>query len=94
MADASVVGLVGRVTGTLGPGLVGEMIVRVRGGAEHFLTMGGTGLGLARQLLASMDRGGQAPQGSASLNGHARKVRWTTSDPGGVLTGAASKVPP
>lgn len=31
------VGLMGRVTGTIGPGLVGEVIVRVRGGAEHFL---------------------------------------------------------
>lgn len=31
------VGLRGRVTGTVGPGLVGEVIVRVRGGAEHFL---------------------------------------------------------
>ncbi len=31
------VGLQGRVTGTIGPGLVGEVIVRVRGGAEHFL---------------------------------------------------------
>lgn len=31
------VGLMGRVTGTVGPGLVGEVIVRVRGGAEHFL---------------------------------------------------------
>lgn len=31
------VGLLGRVTGTVGPGLVGEVIVRVRGGAEHFL---------------------------------------------------------
>ncbi|MEV7127867.1 hypothetical protein [Streptomyces sp. NPDC093260] len=37
MDDASMVGLVGRVTGTIGPGLVGEVIVRVRGGAEHFL---------------------------------------------------------
>ncbi|MGW4276601.1 hypothetical protein ACWEGQ_30625 [Streptomyces seoulensis] len=37
MGDASLVGLVGRVTGTVGPGLVGEVIVRVRGGAEHFL---------------------------------------------------------
>ncbi|MFI2629219.1 hypothetical protein ACH5A2_02320 [Streptomyces collinus] len=37
MADASMVGLMGRVTGTIGPGLVGEVIVRVRGGAEHFL---------------------------------------------------------
>ena len=31
------VGLQGRVTGTVGPGLVGEVIVAVRGGAEHFL---------------------------------------------------------
>lgn len=30
-------GLSGRVTGTVGPGLVGEVMVRVRGGAEHFL---------------------------------------------------------
>ncbi|GGP70342.1 hypothetical protein ACX9I7_06150 [Streptomyces sp. L500] len=31
------VGELGRVTGTVGPGLVGEVIVRVRGGAEAFL---------------------------------------------------------
>ncbi|MFF4371417.1 hypothetical protein [Streptomyces sp. NPDC001594] len=31
------VGMTGRVTGLVGPGLVGEVIVRVRGGAEHFL---------------------------------------------------------
>lgn len=31
------VGMLGRVTGTVGPGLVGEVIVRIRGGAEHFL---------------------------------------------------------
>ncbi|GGZ83787.1 hypothetical protein ACFOOM_15105 [Streptomyces echinoruber] len=37
MGDASMVGLLGRVTGTVGPGLVGEVIVQVRGGAEHFL---------------------------------------------------------
>ncbi|MEV7673962.1 hypothetical protein ACWDNT_17280 [Streptomyces sp. NPDC000963] len=35
--EASMVGLLGRVTGTVGPGLVGEVIVRIRGGAEHFL---------------------------------------------------------
>jgi len=34
------------------------------------LTMGGTGLGLARQLLASMNQNGQTPNGtSPSLNG-------------------------
>ncbi|MEX3104151.1 MULTISPECIES: hypothetical protein [unclassified Streptomyces] len=37
MNDVSMVGLMGRVTGAVGPGLVGEVIVRVRGGAEHFL---------------------------------------------------------
>ncbi|WP_208035835.1 hypothetical protein [Streptomyces cyanogenus] len=37
MDDAAMVGLMGRVTGTVGPGLVGEVMVRVRGGAEHFL---------------------------------------------------------
>ncbi|MFF2192776.1 hypothetical protein [Streptomyces sp. NPDC058157] len=31
------VGMTGRVTGTVGPGLVGEVIVHIRGGAEHFL---------------------------------------------------------
>ncbi|MCQ8770802.1 MULTISPECIES: hypothetical protein [Streptomyces] len=31
------VGEQGRVTGTVGPGLVGEVMVRVRGGAEAFL---------------------------------------------------------
>jgi hypothetical protein len=108
-ANARMVGLQGRVTGTVGPGLVGEVMVHVpaRGGTEAFLahpavpgeavvaqqlaekwpeivqagasafsnvehmvllngaegmgemfakalTMGGTGLGLARQLLAQM----------------------------------------
>ncbi|MCX5504873.1 hypothetical protein OG887_36720 [Streptomyces sp. NBC_00053] len=37
MDESSMVGLVGRVTGTVGPGLVGEVMVRIRGGAEHFL---------------------------------------------------------
>lgn len=31
------VGHEGRVTGTVGPGLVGEVMVSVRGGAEAFL---------------------------------------------------------
>ncbi|BCL18779.1 hypothetical protein ACPCBX_08795 [Streptomyces tuirus] len=65
MADAPVPGLMGRVSGTTGPGLVGEVIVRVRGGAEHFL---------ARPLLASTDHGGQAPRGGALLDGQPRKV--------------------
>ncbi|MFI8288139.1 hypothetical protein ACIGBL_03230 [Streptomyces sp. NPDC085614] len=43
MDDVSMVGLLGRVTGTVGPGLVGEVIVRIRGGAEHFLAYPATG---------------------------------------------------
>lgn len=31
------IGSQGRVTGTVGPGLVGEVIIEVRGGAEAFL---------------------------------------------------------
>jgi len=31
------IGLQGRVTGAVGPGLVGEVLVGVRGGAEAFL---------------------------------------------------------
>ncbi|MFJ6080447.1 flotillin family protein [Streptomyces sp. NPDC092369] len=33
------------------------------------LTMGGTGLGLARQLLATMNQNGQPPNGTSALNG-------------------------
>ncbi|MEE1670649.1 hypothetical protein RCR19_34915 [Streptomyces sp. WAC07094] len=45
MGDASLVGLMGRVTGTVGPGLVGEVMLRVRGGAEHFLAYPADGKG-------------------------------------------------
>ncbi|MER7376236.1 SPFH domain-containing protein [Streptomyces lanatus] len=38
------------------------------------LTMGGTGLGLARQLLASMQKNGQAPEDGSQLNGLVQKV--------------------
>jgi hypothetical protein len=31
-----VIGKVGRVTGTIGPGRVGEIMLAVRGGSEHF----------------------------------------------------------
>ena len=31
------IGLQGRVTGRIGPGLAGEVMVRVRGGAEAFI---------------------------------------------------------
>ncbi|HEY0952542.1 hypothetical protein [Nocardioides sp.] len=34
--DDSVVGREGRVTGTVGPGLVGEVILPIRGGSEAF----------------------------------------------------------
>ncbi|MFJ6572427.1 hypothetical protein ACIQNU_33970 [Streptomyces sp. NPDC091292] len=43
MGEPSMVGLMGRVTGTIGPGLVGEVIVRIRGGAEHFLAYPASG---------------------------------------------------
>ena len=37
MADQRMVGKMGRVTGLIRPGRVGEVIVPVRGGTEHFL---------------------------------------------------------
>ena len=36
MADHAMIGKVGRVTGTVAPGLVGEVMVSVRGGTEAF----------------------------------------------------------
>ncbi len=36
MADHAMIGKVGRVTGTVAPGLVGEVMVPVRGGTEAF----------------------------------------------------------
>ena len=36
MADQRMIGKTGRVTGTVRSGRVGEVIVVVRGGAEHF----------------------------------------------------------
>ena len=36
MPDHQMVGKVGRVTGTIGPGQVGEVMVPVRGGSEAF----------------------------------------------------------
>ena len=36
MADQRMIGKTGRMTGTLRPGRIGEVIVVVRGGAEHF----------------------------------------------------------
>ncbi|MCX4526507.1 MULTISPECIES: hypothetical protein [unclassified Streptomyces] len=48
MGDEDMVGMTGRVTGTVGPGLVGEVIVRIRGGAEHFLAHPVAGSGSRR----------------------------------------------
>ncbi|MBT1189966.1 hypothetical protein HET69_39830 [Streptomyces sp. CJ_13] len=45
MGDEDMIGMTGRVTGTVGPGLVGEVIVRIRGGAEHFLAHPAPGSG-------------------------------------------------
>ena len=36
MADQQMIGKVGRVTGTISPGHVGEVMVSVRGGSEAF----------------------------------------------------------
>jgi len=36
VADHAMIGKVGRVTGTVAPGLVGEVMVSIRGGTEAF----------------------------------------------------------
>ena len=36
MADHQMIGKMGRVTGTIGPGKLGEVMVEVRGGSEAF----------------------------------------------------------
>jgi hypothetical protein len=36
LADHEMVGKIGRVTGTVGPGRLGEVMVPIRGGTEHF----------------------------------------------------------
>lgn len=36
VADQRMIGKAGRVTGTVAPGRVGEVMVPVRGGTEHF----------------------------------------------------------
>jgi hypothetical protein len=36
MADDRMVGRMGRVTGTIGPKRLGEVMIPVRGGTEHF----------------------------------------------------------
>ncbi len=40
MADQQMVVKIGRVTGTVAPGKVGEVMVSVRGGTEHFHAYG------------------------------------------------------
>ncbi|ELS58346.1 hypothetical protein STVIR_0662 [Streptomyces viridochromogenes Tue57] len=59
------VGLLGRVTGTVllnGADGMADMSAKA-------LTMGGTGPGPARQLLPSMNQNGQAPNGASPLDG-------------------------
>jgi hypothetical protein len=36
LADQSVIGKVGRVTGAIGPGRLGEIMIPIRGGSEAF----------------------------------------------------------
>lgn len=43
MADHDVVGKLGRVTGTIAPGELGEVMIPVRGGVEHFHAYGSDG---------------------------------------------------
>jgi hypothetical protein len=43
MADHRIVGKTGRVTGRVGPGRIGEVIIAVRGGTEAFHAYAGEG---------------------------------------------------
>ncbi|MEU0073561.1 SPFH domain-containing protein [Streptomyces sp. NPDC006332] len=61
-AGASAFGSVDNMVVLNGADGMAEMLAKA-------LTMGGTGLGLARQLLASMNQNGQATNGTSSLNG-------------------------
>lgn len=36
VADQTMIGKMGRVTGTIGPGRLGEVMIQVRGGSEAF----------------------------------------------------------
>lgn len=36
MADHRMIGKMGRVTGTIGPGKLGEVMIEIRGGSEAF----------------------------------------------------------
>jgi len=61
-AGASAFGSVDNMVVLNGADGMAEMLAKA-------LTMGGAGLGLARQLLASMNENGQAPSGTSALNG-------------------------
>jgi hypothetical protein len=43
LADHEMIGKIGRVTGTIGPGRLGEVMIPVRGGTEHFHAYGSDG---------------------------------------------------
>ncbi|WP_427924300.1 SPFH domain-containing protein [Streptomyces sp. cg40] len=61
-AGASAFGSVDNMVVLNGADGMAEMLAKA-------LTMGGAGLGLARQLLATMNENGQAPNGTSALNG-------------------------
>jgi len=61
-AGASAFGSVDNMVVLNGADGMAEMLAKA-------LTMGGAGLGLARQLLSSMNENGQAPNGTSALNG-------------------------
>ncbi|MEV0479408.1 SPFH domain-containing protein [Streptomyces sp. NPDC050508] len=61
-AGASAFGSVDNMVVLNGADGMAEMLAKA-------LTMGGTGLGLARQLLSSMNQNGQTPSGTSALNG-------------------------
>jgi flotillin len=61
-AGASAFGSVDNMVVLNGADGMAEMLAKA-------LTMGGTGLGLARQLLASMNQNGPTPNGTSALNG-------------------------
>lgn len=63
-AGASAFGSVDNMVVLNGADGMAEMLAKA-------LTMGGTGLGLARQLLTSMNQNGQTPNGTSALNGSA-----------------------
>lgn len=63
-AGASAFGSVDNMVVLNGADGMAEMLAKA-------LAMGGTGLGLARQLLTSMNQNGQTPNGTSALNGMA-----------------------